>query len=141
MAMLDVAGLLGEESKLWIRTVNIPMILIGGKFNNNHRINGRMIKKTTSWDAGSGIKEVDFVPFSIYDPSLIYYWIIQQRKLSGESGILGYFPSEEDIIPGLSVDRRQVKINPEEPIFVRRPDSNLFIKDYYRKLEPEIKKN
>ncbi len=141
IAMLDVAGLLDEESKSWMRTVNIPMSLIGGKFNNNHRITGRNIKKTTVWNDGTGLENVDFVPFSIYDPSLIYYWIIQQRKLSGESGILGYFPANEAIIPGLSADRRQVKINPEEPIFVCRPDSNLFIKDYYRKLEPVIKKN
>lgn len=131
MAMLDVIGLAGEETKLWIRNINIPMNLIGGKFNKMHQVGSRMIKKTSSWHNGSGIEEIDYVPFSVYDPSLIYNWIIQQRILPNQRRFSGYFLSDEAIIPGLSADRRYVKIRAEESIFISRKDSNLFIREYY----------
>jgi hypothetical protein len=110
------------------------MNLIGGKDNGMHKINGRMIKKTTCWHNGFGKEEVDFLPFSIYDPSLIYDWIIQQRALSKQSRVSGYSITDESVIPGLSADRRYVKISSEEPIFVHRTVSNLFIREFYKKL-------
>jgi hypothetical protein len=110
------------------------MNLIGGKFNGMHKINSRMIRKTTCWHSGYGQEEIDFVSFSIYDPSLIYNWIIQQRALPNQLRTSGYFLTEESIVPGLSSDRRHVQINPEEPIFIPRTSSNLFIRDYLGKL-------
>jgi len=131
MAMLEVIGLAQEESKLWVRKVNIPMDLIGGRFNKTHQVGSRMIKKTTCWPNGSGIVDVDYVPINIYDPSLIFDWIIQQRLLPNHDRFSGYSLSDEAIIPGLSADRRYVKISPGEPIFISRKDSNLFIRKYY----------
>ena len=132
IAMLDAIGILDEESKSWVRNVNIPMNLVGGKFNEMQKVSGRKVKKTTCWHDGSGIEEVDYVPFSIYDPSLMYDWIMQQRALSNKFRIPGYFPSEESVIPGLSADRRYVRISQEEPIFIRRTVSNLFIREYLK---------
>ena len=134
MAMLEVIGLAQQESKLWVRKVNIPMNLIGGRFNKMHQVGSRMIKKTSCWHNGSGIEETDYIPFSVYDPSLIYNWIIQQRLLPNQRRCSGYFLSDEAIIPGLSADRRYVKIRPEEPIFVSRKDSNMFIRKYYESM-------
>lgn len=134
ISMLDAIGILDEESKGWVRNVNIPMNLVGGKFNEMQKVSSRKIRKTTCWHDGSGIEEVDFVPFSIYDPSLMYDWIIQQRALSNKFRIPGYFLTEESVIPGLSADRRYVRISVEEPIFIQRKDSNLFIREYLEKL-------
>lgn len=134
ISMLDAIGILDEESKSWIRNVNIPMNLVGGKFNEMQKVSGRKVRKTTYWHDGSGIKEVDFVPFSIYDPSLMYDWIIQQRAMSNKFRIPGYFLTEESVIPGLSADRRSVRISEKEPIFFQRKDSNLFIREYMEKL-------
>lgn len=137
IAMLDAIGLLDEASKSWVRNVNIPMSLIGGKFNEMQKVSSRKVKKTTCWHDGSGIEEVDFVPFSIYDPSLMYDWIMRQRALSGKFRIPGYFPVEESVIPGLSADRGDVKIGTEEPIFIQRKDSNLFIRKYYEQIQTD----
>jgi hypothetical protein len=135
IAMLEMTGLLSKESNCWKREVNIPMYLIGGNFNNGRRIGSRMIKKTNSWGDGLGVENVDFVPFSIYDPSLIYYWVLDQRKPDSESLNWGYLPAEEAVIPGLSADRRQVKINSGDSIFLHRPQPNLFIEEFYETLD------
>lgn len=134
IAILQIIGVLGEESSSWVRNVNIPMNLIGGKFNEMHKIKSKMIRRTSCWHNGRGKEEIDFVPFSIYDPSMIYNWIIQQRALPNRLRTSGYFLTEESIVPGLSSDRRHVQINADEPIFIPRTNFNLFIKDYLGKL-------
>jgi hypothetical protein len=137
ISMLDLVGIKEKETENWKKTVNIPMELIGGEVNNNQKIKSRKIKRTKQWDEGKGIENVDFIHFSIYDPSLIYQWINEQRNMPENLRAPGYLPSEDSTIPGLTADRRQVEINPEEPIFLQRTTENLFINQYYKKLEIE----
>ena len=131
--MLDISGLLGKESEEWKERVNIPMTLIGGEFNNYQKIKGRNIKKTSHWEKGDGAEENDFVPFHIYDPSLMLQWILDQRQLPANLREPGFVPSEKSVPPGLIADRRNVEILKEEPIFLKRSEDNFFITHYYKR--------
>lgn len=129
MAILEVIGLQEKEAKNWVRKVYIPMSLVGGKYNKMQKVNPGMIRRTFYWHNGSGTENVDYVSFSIYDPSLIFAWIIQQRTLASQQQFPDYSILDESSIPGLSADRRSVKC-PEGPIFISRKDSNYFITKY-----------
>ncbi|MFT3753602.1 MAG: hypothetical protein QM800_12260 [Paludibacter sp.] len=131
MSVLDVANILPTESRDWKISVRLPMDLIGGEFNNDKRISLRKILKTKSWYVGAGMPDVDYVDFSIYDPSVIYGWIKTKRNQHDPEFVL----DEENGIPGLVVDRRNLVCDPNEPIFLPRKDTNLFVKQYYRKLQ------
>jgi hypothetical protein len=134
ISLLDVIGIKEKETENWKKTVNIPMELIGGEVNNNKKIKSREIKRTKQWDEGTGIENVDFIHFSIYDPTLIYHWINEQRKLPKNLREPGYSPSADSTIPGLTADRRHIEIDPKEPIFLQRTTKNLFIKQYCKQL-------
>jgi len=134
ISMLDVAGIRGEEINSWKRTINIPKDLIGGEFNDNNKVKCKQIKKHNSW-ASESESEDTYVAFEIYDPQLIYEWIISQRNLSKNLRQPGYLPVEEANIPGFISDRRVLKIAIDEPLFRTRPDDNLFIKHFYQKIE------
>jgi hypothetical protein len=135
MSALDVARLLPPESSLWRIEVKIPMNLIGGEFNNNHHVTTRDVLKTKSWYSGDGVADVDYVLHRVYDPGLIYQWILQARK----SSIPGYYPDSEGEIPGIVIDKRDVVIDESEPVFLQRKDSDLFVKAYHQKIRKLLK--
>ena len=91
------------------------------------KVKARNIKKRDHWHDGSGEENVDYIPFTIYDPSLIFNWILKQRQLKGE-----LVPMEKDKIPGLYLDARKVSISEFEPIFIKRKKPSIFI-DIFRK--------
>ena len=131
ISLLDVAEILPSESEQWIVDVNIPMNLIGGEFNNNKKVKFRDILKTKSWYIGTGTIDVDYVNYKVYDPSLIFNWIISKRNQNDSI----FQPDEENGIPGVVIDMRNAVINKDEPILKHRTDSsNLFIKHYYNKI-------
>ncbi len=134
LSMLDVAGLLGKETDNWKVSVDIPMELIGGEFNNNMKIRSRMIKKHKQWSDGSGQEEVDYVPFWIYDPSFIFTWIKAQRNLPVEARQNGYYPADQDKLPGLFTDRSKEKPDPDDPVIKPRTGNFFFLRPYYHKL-------
>lgn len=127
ISVLDLIGLRGKETDVWLKTVDIPMDLIGGKYNHNKEISIRQIRKAKHWADASGIEGVDFYRYSVYDPSEAFRWILNQRKLAENSREPGYNSETDGIIPGLSADRRTVMVDPNEPIFIKRPKPNLFI--------------
>jgi len=137
MSLLDVAGVLPAESNQWYVNVKIPMNLIGGECNNNKKINIGTILRTKHWYQGPGLEDVDFVTFQNYDPALIFNWI--RNKQSQNDSI---FKSDtENGIPGLIVDNRNTFIAADEPVFLHRVDTNLFVKNYYRKINELMRNN
>jgi hypothetical protein len=130
MAVLDVANLLPAESSEWQMHVKVPMNLIGGEFNNNKKINISTILNTKSWYVGTGMADVDYVNYNVYDPSVIFDWIKNKRNQNDPD----FQVDEENGVPGLIVDRRNLVYDADDPIFLSRKDSDLFVKYYFRKI-------
>jgi len=134
ISLLDVAGILPNDSQEWRVSVKIPMDLIGGEFNNNKKIKLSSIFKTKNWYEGAGVKDIDFQIYNTYEPTLIYNWIKYTRNYNNTI----YKPEEENGIPGLLLDMRNSNVVINEPIFLQRTDSDLFIKHYYKKIRSII---
>ncbi|MDX9747496.1 MAG: hypothetical protein RBT57_03245 [Paludibacter sp.] len=131
MALLDVAGLIPDAASQWRIDVKIPMNLVGGKFNEGKKIKNRTIKRTKSWYEGDGRNNIDYVNYFVYDPAIMYNWVLEKHKLRDSS----HFQLVSDgTVPGLYKDARNIILNPSEPIFMQRPDTNLFINHYYQRI-------
>ncbi|MDD2285474.1 MAG: hypothetical protein PHQ11_08765 [Paludibacter sp.] len=129
MALLDLVNLLPDEhTKAWKLSLKIPMELIGGKFNKGRRVKQSLIRKTDSWYEGEGEPNVDYVTYSVYEPSIMFDWIMDIRSKNGEE----YIPVEENGIPGLMFDATKIDFDKNTPFFMERSEPNLFI-DHYRK--------
>ncbi|MDD4993207.1 MAG: hypothetical protein PHR83_13355 [Paludibacter sp.] len=137
MSVLDVAGVLPAESGQWCLSVKIPMNLIGGECNNNKKIKIGTILRTKSWYEGTGQEGVDFVTYRTYDPALIFNWI---RKTQSQHDP-NFITENENGISGLVVDKRNALIAADEPVFLHRADTNLFVKNYYRKIKELVRNN
>ena len=134
VAMLELANIKGDEIKLWKKEINIPMNLIGGRFNHQLKIGVKKMKTAGSWHSGDGIEGIDYHHFEIYDPTLIYNWILAQVNQVPEARCPGYYPTDIPQVPGLISDRCSVAVNRFAPIFQNRPDTNLFIRYHYLKM-------
>lgn len=130
MVLLEVVNMLNKDSEDWKLVVNIPMSIIGGEFNQNKKIKNSTIKKTHRWAAENGRPNVDYVKYMVYEPSLMFDWILNKRAQSDSV----YIPISENGIPGLIVDNRHIEVNEEEPLFIERTEQNLFIDYYLRKI-------
>jgi hypothetical protein len=132
MVVMEVAGLKHDYPE-WIHSVNIPADLVGGQYNNYIKVKNRTIKNTTEWNDGSGTANMDYFPFSIYDPTLIYKWIIKTRtncETDTSATISGFQPAiitrDQGIIPGLYMDARNIQVPPDEPILKERDIFSIF---------------
>ena len=128
IAILELAGIQPPDSCGWKINVNIPMKLIGGKFNQGKKIKSGEIKRTLLWHSGEGEKNVDFVSYNIYDPTYIYDWInnkIQQLNS-------GYKVVSENGISGLLTDATTVECNENEPVFLDNDAPDLFVATHFR---------
>jgi len=130
MSVLDVANLLPAESSTWRIHVKVPMDLIGGEFNNNKKINLSKIHKAKSWYEGTGLVDVDYVDYNVFDPSVIFDWI-KNKKTQNDPD---FQADEEDGISGLIVNRQNLVYSADDSVFQQRKDSNLFVRQYYRRL-------
>lgn len=129
-SMLDLGNLIPDEAQEWKIDLKIPMNIIGGEFNKGKKVKNRTIKRTKSWYKGPGIKNIDYAEYFVWDPAYIYEWVLRQHHQPGHSH---YRLDREEGVPGLYKDARNVKVNLNEPIFIQRPDTNLFINHYYMK--------
>jgi hypothetical protein len=127
IAMLELAGVSKEEMDSWKHEVNIPMSLIGGELNPGNKVKVSDIKNANSWYIGPGEDNIDFVKHSIYDPSLIYNWIMDKLSGSEKKSSLAYYTASTNTTPRLFTDIRDIEIDSESPIFLPRYDENLFI--------------
>lgn len=125
-AMLDVANLLTPETEDWVVRRKIPMNLVGGHFNNKKRVKTRSIRKSEQWFEGEGVENVDYVDYYIYEPSIMFNWILDKRVNQADQ----YEAIEEDGVPGVIVDRTDVEVPEDAPIFTPRPVPNLFIESF-----------
>jgi len=129
MALLDVANLLPPESNEWLVKVNIPMNIIGGELNNNKKIRNSSIRKTKTWYEGEGVANVDYVYYQVYEPSIIFDWIIRNRQ----HPLPGFISVDDKGVLGLYVDFSEKPVNDNEPLFVKRTKPDKFIDHYYMK--------
>lgn len=132
MVVMEVAGLKHDYPE-WIHSVNIPAELVGGQYNNYIKVKNSTINNTTAWNDGSGTANIDYFSFSIYDPTLIYNWIINMRSTceTDTSVILsGFKPAvitrDQGTIPGLYLDARNMHIPLDEPVFKERETFSIF---------------
>lgn len=131
LALLDLVNIMPDEAQEWQVRVNIPMSLIGGDFNKGKKVKLREIRNTKEWSSGNGLENVDYVPFKIYDPSLIYNWIIKQRTSANSR----FQHVVKNKIHGLFIDCRDVWVDEHSPVFITREKSNFFVDFYSEKLE------
>lgn len=129
MALLSTANLLTAETEEWRIKVKIPIKIIGGEYNQNKKIKYSLIRKTNEWYKGNGIENIDYVNNSVYDPSVIFNWIINQRNTTTTN----MKPIEKDGVPGLLFDGRDILISENEPIFLERKNPDIFIKRFQMK--------
>lgn len=122
----------------WMVSINIPMALVGGEYNNHSKVSRREIHRTHKWHNGSGVENVDYIPLSIYDPSLIYNWIIARTDKKDEfvPYIIKDFPGVRRSIKGLYMDARSVTVPENEPLFRQRSKSSLFIDVFKNRFKP-----
>lgn len=127
VALLDLVNLAPTDSSEWAYDVNIPKDLIGGKFNNGKKIKTKAIMAKKEWfNPQDGTENVDYVNYFIYDPSLIYNWILNKREANDST----FQVHEENEVPGLYVDARETTFDNDAPLFVKRQRANLFIDVY-----------
>ncbi len=130
VTLLDITNVLPSEAKKeWIRSVDVPMELIGGEFNNEKKVKFSSILKTKSWYKGDGKEGVDFVNYSVYDPGLMFNWI-NNKRLSSDSI---YMPESEDKLNGLVVNRKNVFC--DDDVILQRKDTTFFSKHFYKKIK------
>jgi len=132
MAMLELAGVLKEEMEAWKVEVNIPMNLIGGEINPGNKVSLKDIKRTMQWHDDSGTLNVDYATHWVYDPSLIYNWVLDQ--LSGISNFseIDYFDASTHQFPSLFANVTHVETDNTSPVFTRRDNDNIFIKHFLK---------
>jgi len=129
IALLDVANLLTHDTTEWLLDLKIPMELIGGEYNNHHKVSFRKIRKTKSWYNCNGSENVEFVTNKLYEPTLIYNWILKKRAQHD----CRFHAVDRNGVSGLLIDCRHILIDDNEPLFFQRKEPNLFVDEYLRK--------
>jgi hypothetical protein len=131
MALLEVVNLLPDsDSRRWRVDVNLPMNLIGGEYNQGKRIKTSAIIKAHKWFTDNGKVNVDYVKHSVYEPSIIFDWIREKRQKTDHD----YKIIDDKGVPGLFVDATNTRFDPNEPLFLTRLESNIFIDNYLKKI-------
>lgn len=130
MAMLDVAGVLPPENKEWYVDVKIPMKLVGGEYNNGKKVKVKTIKRTDKWFEDKGEANVDYVKHMLYEPSIMFDWILERRQNPDSV----YQPLNDGDVPGLIVDVSKILPDTTKPIFRERLTPNIFVEKYLEKI-------
>lgn len=126
IALLETANIHPTKSNEWLIDVNIPIELIGGEYNNGKKIKFSTIKKIKSWSSNDGVPNVDFVHHILYEPSIMFDWILQKRAENDSV----YTPIDENGVPGLLVDATGINTIETDPLFVKRTEQNLFVNHF-----------
>lgn len=135
MTILELVNLLPEEhTKAWQLNNKIPIELIGGKYNNGHKVTIADIKNATTWYEGDGQINVDYVLYSVYNPSIIYNWILEVRNKKSHK----YQAVEWNGIPGVHIHAEEIEFDRNEPLFLDRDQPNLFI-DIHKQAQTQEK--
>lgn len=127
LSALEAAGVCVDNPE-WRVEVKIPYSLIGGRYNNQRKVGSYDIESRRKWHSGEGVANKDFFPFSIYDPTLVYNWILKMFT----HPVGGYYSDMREGFAGLVYDARNIKIKDNDPVMMARKDSSIFI-DLFRK--------
>jgi len=133
IALLELINALNDEAKDWKLTKKIPMKLIGGETNNNKKIKNQTILKTNKWYEGDGIKNIDFYEYNVYEPSIMYDWILAKTTQNDSK----YKTFTENNIAGVIVDVSHIDLFESSDFFKQRTEADIFI-DHYIKTKVEI---
>ena len=131
VSFLDIAGVMRQYFDEWKIQVGIPMELIGGPYNNYHKVRIRDIKNHKSWSDENGEMHVTYEPYEVYDPSLIFEWIHDTWNTNRDSNNTDIIPVVENDVFGLIFDARNTPAPNNEPLFRERKKRSVFI-DHYR---------
>lgn len=137
VSFLDLAGLLKEEFDNWLVKVNIPMDLIGGPYNNYREVRFRDIKKQKSWTENHGSDTVKYEPLEMYDPTLMYEWIQENRHKKEVGDAMAATPVQMNKARGIRIDGRNLPVPEEDSIFLEREEPSIFIDYYHQKYKIE----
>jgi hypothetical protein len=128
MSLLDVAQVIPDVAEQWVIRINVQKNLIGGEYNNKKRIANRLLKRTHQWHDGSGEVNIDYVPYFVYEPSIMFDWIVNNQNTDDAS----FTPIVENGVPGIMFDKSEIPTDLNEPIFYNRTEKNLYIDYYFR---------
>jgi len=134
MALIDLCAIPLKHFDPWFVQVKIPMDIIGGEFNSGKKISVRKMKRSHHWYSGEGKENIDFVTYSVYDPSIIYQWILNRLKSPVPERDSMYIPCFDTDIPGLFADFSSLNVPDDEPIFFHRENPSIFIEHFLDKL-------
>lgn len=126
-ALLDAADLLLPFTDNWKLDVKIPTSIIGGEYNNGKKVKFSAISKTKKWHSGEGQANVDYVDYLIYEPSIMFQWILDKRN----ENTAEFHSVEENGVPGLYFDGSSIQVKDTTRMFEQRPEPNLFIDRYF----------
>jgi len=140
VSFLDVAGLMRQYFDEWKIEIDIPMEIMGGPYNDYHKVRIRDVKKLKSWSDGNGEAHTTYEPFEIFDPSLMFDWIHDTWNVYRQEDNPAIRPVLENDSHGLIFDARDIPVPENEELFFERPDRSVFI-DYYRRVYLESFEN
>lgn len=124
MTVLELVNLLPEHhTEAWQYNNKIPINLVGGRYNNGHQVTISDIKNATEWYHGAGDINIDYVLYSVYNPSVIFEWV----KTVREQDVEGYEAVDWNGVPGVYIRGEDVEFDKNEPLFLDREHPNLFI--------------
>jgi hypothetical protein len=130
MGMLDLAGIMNEETEYWKVAVDIPMSLVGGDINPGNKVTIMDLKNAKKWYDQNGTPNADYIPFWIYDPSYVYKWISEQLSRQDTTLALSYYNASTPYFPRLFSDARHVEVDKDKPVFIERKEENIFIRHF-----------
>lgn len=126
VSFLDVAGLLRDFFDEWVIRINIPMSLIGGPYNDGNEVKIKDVRKGKKWADPDSLAPGEYVRFEIYDPSVMYQWIMDVRQGRVREDGFEAADNYEPEAPGLFFDARNVPVPMGEPLTGTREDPSIF---------------
>lgn len=128
MAILEQAGVLPNFSDEWKIEYNIPMNLVGGKFNNNYSIKVRDVLSANKWHPNvPERRNIDYIECEMYDPSIMYRWI---KKIHKENKNNFNLFKHNDLM-GVYFDYSHCEIaDYDKPLLKQRKTENFFVNQY-----------
>lgn len=124
--LLDINNLLVENTDKWKLDIKVPIQLIGGEVNNGKKVRIKEIEQAKSWYTQSGKANIDYVDYEVYEPNLMFDWILNKREANDPL----YVPIDENSSPGLMINATGVEVDKNEQLFQTRTKPNLFV-DYH----------
>jgi hypothetical protein len=138
LSMMQLGGLLPEYFSQWRVEINIPKDLMGGPYNEGLEVRFKDINHRMQWGMEPEKPGVDYEPFWIYDPTLIYDWVLKEYEQPSQVENMTVTPVTIGKAKGIEMDARNVTV-PDDDIFKHRSEQSIFIDNYYNDIVPVVK--